>query len=91
MMSLRDQFVTLPPTEGNKASFKVIVAVFPDVTGEQAFEFIDGVKAELLPTFMAEGLSIDSFHPLSEQQGSHDPNARLKRSPLSLLLIRYLV
>jgi hypothetical protein len=88
---LRETFLRLEPSSGQEALFKTIIIVFPDMAPENAQDFIDKVQFDLKPSFVEEGLMLGQFHPASEQPGIHNPEFRPLRSPIPMLVIRYMV
>lgn len=87
----RDTFLALEPAQGELATYKAIMLVFPDVDPGEAADLIDGVQRSLKPYFVEEGLMIGEFHAQNQTPGLHNPHFRPLRSPVPMLAIRFMV
>jgi hypothetical protein len=86
----RERFLELAPQQGERAFYKALMIVFPDVSPEEATMLVDGIQQKLKPFFVEEGLMLGEFHQLNESPGLHNPHFRPLRSPIPMLAIRYM-
>lgn len=87
----RDIFLELEPKVGEGAINKSLMMVFPHIPLDQAGRLIDAVQQRLKPRFTRYGLMLGEFHELNETPGLRNPEFRPLRSPLCMLVIRYMV
>jgi hypothetical protein len=93
LKELRGQFLEQFPTEdeGRAALFKTFVIVFPEMRDEDAQELIDQVQSDLKPTFVRDVLMLGQFHPNNETEGIRNTAFRPLKSPVPMLVIRYML
>jgi hypothetical protein len=91
MLTYRDIFQQLPPTEGKETQFKTILVVFPHFSQQACNELIDNVQLQLKAGFISQGLMIGQFHAACPQGGLWNENFKPLRSPLPMLVIRHMV
>lgn len=89
--TFRDIFLELEPKDGDDAINKSLMMLFPNVPHEQGPTLIDAVQRKLKPRFTRFGLMLGEFHQLNETPGLRNPNFRPLRSPICMLVIRYMV
>jgi hypothetical protein len=89
--NFRDIFLELEPKDGDDAINKSLMMLFPGVPHEQAPMLIDGVQKKLKPRFTRFGLMLGEFHQLNDTPGLRNPLFRPLRSPICMLVIRYMV
>lgn len=87
----RDIFLELPPKDGDEAINKSLLMVFPKVKLTDAGRMIDDVQRLLKPRFTRYGLMLGEFHELNQTPGLRNPAFFPLRSPLCMLVIRYMV
>lgn len=87
----RDIFLELEPKEGEDTINKSLLMVFPRIPLDHAGRLIDAVQQRLKPRFTRYGLMLGEFHELNETPGLRNPDFRPLRSPLCMLVIRYMV
>lgn len=87
----RDIFLELHPKDGDDAINKSLLMVFPKVELKDARRLIDEVQARLKPRFTRYGLMLGEFHELNETPGLRNAAFFPLRSPLCMLVIRYMV
>jgi len=87
----RDTFLSMEVKEKELAINRAFLLIFPDVHIEDACQVIDTVQQKLKPSFVELGLMLGEFHNRSESPGLHNPNFRPLRSPIPLLVIRFMV
>ncbi len=67
-----------------------LLALFPDVDPDKAAQFIDGGHAVLRMRFIAAGLMLGEFHPLSAVGAVRNPRLPVMRSPWPMFVVRAL-
>ncbi|MCZ1012219.1 DUF6875 domain-containing protein [Streptomyces lydicus] len=67
-----------------------LLAFFPDVPPQAAPEFIDGGHSRLRMDFVARGLMIGEFHPLSTVTSVRNPEFAVMRCPVPMFAVRAL-
>jgi hypothetical protein len=87
----RQIFLKTEPRDRQTNLLKTFLLIFPDITLDDTFKFIDGVQKKLKPSFVELGLMLGEFHKRTESPGLHNPNFRPLRSPIPLLAIRFMV
>src|SRR3954447_12401215 len=93
----RQQFPTLEPYSDpseihrTDAIFKTVILVFPDVSADDAPRVVDEAQFRLKPRFVDDALMLGQFHANNAQEGIHNPDFRPLRSPIPLLVIRWMV
>lgn len=92
LITYRDWFLDLPPHSGQRAYFKTILILFPDVPQEQVPELIDDIQEKLKPEYVGEGLMVGEFHSgPPDKAGLWNPDFRPLVSPIPMLVIRNMV
>ena len=86
-----DLFLETNPKEGRGKVFKSFVIILPEVNVADTKERVEGIHAELKPYFTKKGLMLGEFHQTSDSPGMHSPDFRPLRSPIPLLVIRYMM
>lgn len=89
--NFRDIFLELEPKDGDDAINKSLMMLFPNVPHEQGPILIDAVQQKLKPRFTRFGLMLGEFHQLNETPGLRNADFRPLRSPICMLVIRYMV
>ena len=84
-------FLKTPPTKGRAKEFKSFLILLPEVAAEDAEEVIENVQKELKPYFTSVGLMIGQFYPQCDSPGIRNPEFRPLRSPIPMLVLRYMV
>jgi len=84
-------FLSKEPTSGKYRDFKSILILLPEVSNEYSEEVIERVQNELKQYFVKNGLMIGQFYPNCSSPGIHNPKFRPLKSPIPLLVIRYMV
>ncbi|MBW4675655.1 MAG: hypothetical protein KME52_17010 [Desmonostoc geniculatum HA4340-LM1] len=87
----RDIFLEMDVKEQELKTSKAFLLIFPDIHIDEAPKLIDNVQQKLKPLFVESGLMIGEFHKRNESFGLHNPNFRPLRSPIPLLVIRFMV
>ena len=87
----RDLFPQLEPVSPPEAQYKAIVVSFPNLLPAYARDIIEASHVELKPEFVARGLMIGQFYERCDQPGLWNSQFRPLRSPVPLLVIRYMV
>ncbi len=90
VMACKEVFKGLEPT-GEAAIFKALLMVFPDVSLEEAPALIDATKDRLKPLFVKSGLMLGEFHENNSGSGLHNEQFQPLRSPIPMLVIRFMV
>ena len=67
-----------------------LLALFPDVERDEAAQFIDGGHAVLRMRFVAAGMMLGEFHPLSTVGAVRNPMLPVMRSPWPMYVVRAL-
>jgi hypothetical protein len=91
LIKYQEIFNSLAPVEGKETQFKTILVVFPHFTQQDCNELIDNVQYQLKREFVSQGLMIGQFHAHCPQGGLWNPDFRVLRSPLPMLVIRKMV
>lgn len=91
VMRYRDVFLKLEPTRGRETINKAMMMIFPHVPMEKAPELIDGVQAHLKPHYTKMGLMLGEFHRYNQTPGLRNEQFFPLRSPVPMLVIRYMV
>ncbi|HEX6967969.1 MAG TPA: hypothetical protein VF174_04010 [Micromonosporaceae bacterium] len=92
LMTYRNWFRELTPTDGPAAQFKTILLTLPDVPPDAVREVVDATQQRLKPQYVAEGLMIGEFHSGPPDKGGlWNPDFRPLHSPVPLLAIRHMV
>ena len=87
----REVFLGLGPAGGLDDELKTLLLLFPDVQREEAPVVIDGVQSHLKPHFVDAGLMLGQFHDMNIAPGIHNPAFHPLRSPIPMLVIRFMV
>lgn len=90
VMAGQRAFMGLEPT-GEGAIYKAILLVFPDVELSEAPVLIDATKERLKPSFVNSGLMLGEFHESNVGPGLHNDEFQPLRSPIPMLVIRFMV
>ncbi|WP_139063499.1 DUF6875 domain-containing protein [Streptomyces zinciresistens] len=77
-----------PDSESFRAG--ALLAFFPGLPPEAATEFIDDGHARLRMDFVARGLMIGEFHPLSTVTSVRNPDLEVMRCPVPMFAVRAL-
>jgi hypothetical protein len=67
-----------------------LLAFFPDVPPYAAANFIDATHQQVRINFVARGLMLGEFHPLSTVGAVRNPRFRVMRSPMPIFTVRAL-
>ena len=85
----KDQLLHALPIEGDGATFKAIVVVFPDLSGGRAKGFFDGVLEKLAASSYADdGVVLGGFYESNEGGAIRNPGFRPFTPPVPFLLMR---
>ncbi|WP_051028056.1 DUF6875 domain-containing protein [Nocardia higoensis] len=84
---LYDLFPTLPPTTQPDATFKAVLAVFPDLT---EYTDLDVVQRDQKTRFVREGLMLGQFYPGCTMAGLRNPAFPALDAPLPMLAVRHM-
>ena len=77
------------PVDGENASYKSIVVVFPDLPAAQAKDFFGGVLQQIgVPSYVDDGLVMGPFYEGNDGTAIYNPNFRPFTSPVPFLLMR---
>jgi hypothetical protein len=90
VQNYRSVFVKTAAKEKKIAMYKAFVLIFPDVDIEAVTQIINPIQRKLKPLFVDSGLMIGEFHGRTENPGLHNPDFRPLRSPIPLLVIRFM-
>lgn len=91
VMRYRDVFLSLEPTRGRETINKAMMMIFPHVPQDKAPELIDAVQASLKPLYTKMGLMLGEFHQHNKTPGLRNEAFFPLRSPIPMLVIRYMV
>lgn len=91
VLQAKSQFQTLHPLTGQRAAYKAIILIFPDVTLNDAPLLIDGVQLKLKPLFVECGLMLGEFHLRNNNPGLHNNSFFPLRTVYPSLAIRNMV
>lgn len=91
VMKYRDWFLKIETRSDEKAHFKTILILFPDIQVEDAPKIVDVVQRELKPEFVAKGLMIGQFYPSCPEPGLWNQDFRPLQAPIPMLAIRQMV
>ncbi|MBD2163729.1 hypothetical protein H6G04_04840 [Calothrix membranacea FACHB-236] len=84
-------FLALEPKNQAEALNKSILLLFPDISHEEAPRLIDSVQKKLKLLFVEAGLMLGEFHRRNQTPGLHNSHFRPLRSPVPMLVIRFMV
>jgi hypothetical protein len=84
------RFLAAPEAASENASFRAIVAVFPDLGHDVERRVVDAHR-RLKPTFLAQRLMLGEFYPSCAKPGLRNPDFRPLVAPWPLLVIRPMV
>ena len=77
------------PVDGENASYKSIVVVFPDLPAAQAKDFFGGVLQQIgAPSYANDGLVMGPFYEGNDGTAVYNPTFRPFTSPVPFLLMR---
>ena len=81
------------PVEGDETSYKAIVVVFTDLSGDRAKEYLDDSQMQHLKrlSYVEDGVVMGDFHERNEGATIRNPRFRPFESPVPFLLIRHAV
>ncbi|MGD1949077.1 MAG: DUF6875 domain-containing protein [Leptolyngbyaceae cyanobacterium] len=85
----RETFLNQFPQQGNLATYKALLLIFPDIPNEQC-GIVDQVQQKLKPFFVEKGLMLGEFHRFNQSPGLHNPDFRPLQSPVPMLAIRFM-
>ncbi|MEH1770526.1 DUF6875 domain-containing protein [Nostoc sp.] len=92
VLNYRDVFLDIVEAQQKElALYKVFLLVFADLPIEDTAKLIDGIQQKLKPFFVESGLMLGEFYKQNESPGLHNPNFRPLRSPIPMLVIRFMV
>jgi hypothetical protein len=85
-------FLRTPPIDGDRADYKAIVVVFPDLPADRAKDFFDELLQDLqVRSYVADGLVLGAFYERNEGSAIYNPEFRPFRPPVPFLLVRHAV
>lgn len=90
VMGYRDWFRELSVKSADDAQYKTILILLPEVTSDKFSSLIDATQKKLKPAFLKDQLMIGQFHSLSEESGVQNRAFRPLKSPVPMLVIRYM-
>lgn len=86
------QFLQARPVDGEGASYKSIVVVFPDLPADRAGDTFDGILKRLsVPSYVEEGLVLGAFHETNKGTAVYNSSFRPFTGPVPFLIIRQAV
>jgi len=92
VLNYRDVFLDIVEAQQKElALYKVFLLLFADLPIEDTAKLIDGIQQKLKPFFVESGLMLGEFYKQNESPGLHNPNFRPLRSPIPMLVIRFMV
>jgi Domain of unknown function (DUF6875) len=76
-------FLDAPPTDGDDASYKVIVVVLTDMPADRAQGVFDDILQHLaVPSYVQDGIVFGPFYPGHEGTAIYNSTFRPFRSPV---------
>jgi hypothetical protein len=92
VLTFRDVFTSLQPTNFPEAQFKTILILFPYIPRDRVTALIDETQAELSFEFTPRGLMVGEFHDgPPNKPGLWNPDFRPLDCPVPMLVIRHMV
>jgi hypothetical protein len=89
MSGYKRLFLETPPTDGDDADYKVIVAVFTDLPADRAQGVFDHVLQHLaVPSYADDGILFGPYYEGNEGTAIHNPRFRPFQSPVPFLFVR---
>jgi len=83
-------FLDAEPTEGDDATYKVIVVVFSDMPADRAQGVFDGVLQHLaIPSYAEDGIVFGAFYEGNEGTAIYNSSFRPFTSPVPFLFVRH--
>ena len=90
VVGYREWFREISVKAPDDAQYKTILILLPEVTSDKFASIIDATQKKLKPAFLHEHLMIGQFHSLCDEAGVQNPAFRPLRSPVPMLVIRYM-
>ena len=90
VLGYRDWFRDLPTATADDSVYKTILILLPEVPSDKFGSIIDATQKKLKPAFLKEHLMFGQFHSLCEESGVQNPAFRPLKSPVPMLVIRYM-
>ncbi|MFX0580328.1 DUF6875 domain-containing protein [Nocardia nepalensis] len=78
-------YPTLPPTDGDAAVLRTLIAVLPDL---KDYTLIDELHAELKSAFVARGVMLGQFYPGCAEPGLWNKDYRPFDAPIPMIVVR---
>ena len=92
MAGYKRLFLDTQPTDGDGATYKVLVVVFTDLPAERASGLFGGVLEQLaLPAYADDGVSFGPFYEGNPGTALYNPGFRPFQSPVPFLFVRHTV
>jgi hypothetical protein len=83
-------FLDAQPTDGDDATYKVIVVVFTDLSADRAHGVFDDVLQQLaVPSYVEDGIVFGPFYEGHEGTAIYNSSFRPFRSPVPFLFVRH--
>jgi hypothetical protein len=83
-------FLGAQPTDGDDATYKVIVVVFSDLSADRAQGIFDDVLQQLaVPSYVEDGIVFGAFYEGHEGTAIYDSSFRPFQSPVPFLFVRH--
>jgi hypothetical protein len=83
-------FLDAQPTDGDDATYKVIIVVFTDLSADRAQGVFDDVLQHLaVPSYVEDGIVFGPFHEGHEGTAIYNSSFRPFRSPVPFLFVRH--
>jgi hypothetical protein len=90
MSGYKSLFLDAQPTDGDDATYKVIVVVFTDLSADRAQGVFDGVLEQIaVPSYVDDGIVFGPFHERFEGTAIYNSSFRPFRSPVPFLFVRH--
>jgi hypothetical protein len=89
MNGYKSLFLGTQPTEGDDATYKVVVVVFTDLSPDRAQGLFDGVLEQLaVPSYREDGILFGPFYDGNEGTAIYNSSLRPFQSPVPFLFVR---
>jgi hypothetical protein len=90
MGSYKSLFLDAQPTDGDDASYKVVVVVFTDLSADRAQGVFGDVLQQLaVPTYAEDGILFGPFYEGNEGTAIYNSGFRPFQSPVPFLFVRH--
>ena len=90
MSSYKRLLLDTRPTDGDDASYNVIVVVFSDLSADRAQGVFDDVLQQLaVPSYMEDGIVFGPFYEGHEGTAIYNSSVRPFQSPVPFLFVRH--